>query len=180
MRTSPVVALVSLWAACAWAEPVTGPVIEDYGPVYYVPKQPLNLARDAVMKAVFDVAAVPDDEKVVNYRIETVARYLNMHARAGVAPERLDTVVVFHGRAARAALSEEVFARRYDRRNPDAELIRRLAGAGVRFLVCGQTAAAYGFRPEEFAPDVELSLSALTALIRLQADGYALIPWGAR
>lgn len=178
MRMSPLILLLSAWTGCLAAGPETGPVIEDYGPVYYVPERPLELPAGYPMKAVFDVAATPDDSGVVNYRLETVARYLNMHARAGVGPERLETVVVLHGRAARSALRADAFEQRYGVPNPDGELIRQLAQAGVRFIVCGQTAAAYGYRPGELAPVAEMSLSALTALIRLQGEGYALIPWG--
>jgi intracellular sulfur oxidation DsrE/DsrF family protein len=54
----------------------------------------------------------------------------------------------------------------------------QLAAAGVQFLVCGQSAAGYGFRPDELAPNVEMSLSALTVLVRLQGEGFALVPWG--
>jgi len=110
--------------------------------------------------------------------LETVARYLNMHARAGLDPDRLDVAVVLHGKATKAALSGEAFQERYGRSNPDADIIGRLAAVGVRFSVCGQSAAAYGFRPGELSPEVTLSLSALTALVSLQSEGYALIPWG--
>ena len=170
--------LLCFVAGIALAEPVTGPVIEDYGPVYYVPDEPLGQYAEG-MKAVFDVAATPLASEGANRHFVTVARYLNMHARAGVDPARMDTAVVLHGRATRSALGEDAFAERYGERNPDAELLRRLADSGVRLIVCGQSAAAYGFRPEELAPDVELSLSALTALVALQSEGYALIPWGA-
>jgi intracellular sulfur oxidation DsrE/DsrF family protein len=169
---------LSLSAGAVGAESVTGPVIEDYGPVYYVPDEPLALPPGARMKALFDIAAVPEEPGKLNHRLETVARYLNMHAQAGVDPDRLDTAVVFHGRATRTALGPEAFEARYGEPHPDAELIRQLAAAGVQFLVCGQSAAGYGFRPDELAPDVEVSLSALTVLVRLQGEGFALVPWG--
>ena len=162
----------------AIAEPVTGPVIKDYGPVYYVPEEPLDLPPDFQLKAVFDISATPDEKAVLNHRLETVARYLNMHARAGVEQQQLSTVVVLHGRATRSVLNQEAFDERYGEPNPDAELVRQLAQVGVRFVVCGQSAAALGFRPDEFAPDVEIALSALTALVIFQSDGFALIPWG--
>lgn len=168
----------SILADVAWAEPVAGPVIEDYGPVYYVPQVPLVLPDGVRLKAVFDVSGTPEESDKLNYRLETVARYLNMHARAGIDPARLDVAVVLHGKATRAALSADAFEERYGRINPDGDLIQRLAAAGVQFLVCGQSAAASGFRPEEMAPGMTLSLSALTALVGLQSDGYALIPWG--
>jgi len=161
-----------------FAEPPTGPVIHDYGPVYYVPHTPLSLPPGARMKAVFDVSAAPDKTDALNYRLETVARYLNMHARAGVGTDRMDVAVVLHGKATRAVLSAEAFQQRYGHANPDADLLGRLADAGVDIFVCGQSAAAYGFRPEELVPTAIVSLSAMTALVRLQSDGYALIPWG--
>ena len=162
----------------AFAEPATGPVIEDYGPVYYVPEEPLDLPPDFQLKVVFDISATPDEKAKLNHRLETVARYLNMHARAGVESRQLSTAVVLHGRATRSVLNQEAFDERYGEPNPDAELVRQLARVGVRFVVCGQSAAALGFRPDEFAPDVEIALSALTALIMFQSDGFALIPWG--
>jgi len=40
-----------------------------------------------------------------------------------------------------------------------------------------QTAVSSGFEREEIADPVEVALSAMTALVTLQRDGYALIPW---
>ena len=87
--------------------------------------------------------------------------------------------VVVHGRATRSTLGAEVFEERYGEPNPDAELLRALQQAGVRIVVCGQSATAFGFRRGELAPGIEMAISAMTALVALQTDGYALIPWGA-
>jgi intracellular sulfur oxidation DsrE/DsrF family protein len=162
----------------AIAEPVTGPVIEGFGPVYYVPDEPLVLRPGEVLSVVFDVAAAPDEPGEPNYRLETVARFLNLHARAGVAAERMRVAIVLHGRATRAALEAGVFEDRYGEPHPDAALLDALAGAGVELYVCGQSAAALGFGPDELAGGARLSPSAMTALVRLQSSGYALIPWG--
>jgi len=182
MRTAFALMLIGIASIPALAETdaarATGPVIEGYGPVYYLPDQPLDPGSDIDLKAVFDVAAAPDDLSKPNYRLETVARYLNMHARAGVEAQQLSAAVVLHGRATRAALGQEAFQKRFGKPNPDAELIQLLAKGGVQIFVCGQSAAASGFRAEELAPDVEMSLSAMTALVLLQSDGFALIPWG--
>ena len=178
MRMAISLLLFGIIANPTVAESVTGPVIQDYGPVYYVPEDPLDLSPDSHLKAVFDISAVPDEQASLNHRLETVARYLNMHARAGVESRQLSTAVVLHGRATRSLLSQDAFEKRYGAPNPDAGLVRQLAQAGVRFVVCGQSAAALGFRPDEFAPDVEIALSAMTALVMFQSDGFALIPWG--
>jgi intracellular sulfur oxidation DsrE/DsrF family protein len=55
-------------------------------------------------------------------------------------------------------MSREAFEERYGEPSPDAKLVRQLAKTGVRFVVCWQSAAALGFHPDEFAPDVEMTL----------------------
>ena len=178
MRIVIALLAVSITTVTAAAEPVKGPVIKDYGPVYYVPDEPIDVTGDLPLKAVFDVAAAPKETGEKNYRLETVARYLNMHVRAGLEITQLPTAVVLHGRALRSALNEEGYGARYEGPNPDTELLRQLMAAGVRVLVCGQSAAAMEVGQEELAAGIEMSLSAMTALVRLQSDGYALIPWG--
>lgn len=170
--------VAGLLAGPANAEPVTGPVIPGHGPVYYVPEEPLPWPAGQTLKAAFDIAGAPDAPAEPNTRFETVARYLNMHARAGVAPDQLPVAIVLHGRATRSALDPDVFEERYGESHPDAGLLELLQAAGVRIVVCGQSATAFGFGPSEFAPGIDMSLSAMTSLVALQSDGYALIPWG--
>jgi len=52
-----------------------------------------------------------------------------------------------------------------------------LHDAGVKIYLCGQTAAGRGFTTEDLNPAVSVALSAMTAHVRLQADGYTLIPF---
>jgi intracellular sulfur oxidation DsrE/DsrF family protein len=175
-----VLILVISGVSLAVAEPITGPVIEEFGPVYYVPDQPLRLPPEETLKAVFDVASAPEATAESNYRLETAARFLNLNARAGVPAERMDVAIVLHGRATRAALNAEIFEERYGETHPDKALLDALVAAGVEVHVCGQSASAFGFAPQDLRPDVILSPSAMTALVRLQSAGYALIPWGAQ
>ena len=48
------------WTTAQAGEPVTGPVIDDFGPVYAVPDAALGPPALGVMRVVFDV--VEDDE----------------------------------------------------------------------------------------------------------------------
>lgn len=179
MRFGVFLLLSSLITGPVVAEPVTGPVVPGHGPVYYVPEEPHPWPTGQTLKALFDIAGAPETPEAANPRFETVARYLNMHARAGISPEHLPTAIVLHGRATRSALDRDVFEERYGETHPDAGLLQLLVAAGVRIVVCGQSATAYGFAPSEFAPGIDMSLSAMTSLVALQSKGYALIPWGA-
>ena len=153
----------------------TGPLIEQFGPVYDVGRPDFATPTDLVYRAVFDVGPSPDAVDQVNPRIESLARFLNMHARAGVKPEQMKLALVVHGAAGKDMLSSAAYKSRFGVENPNAPLLAALRAQGVRVLLCGQTAAHKGFAREELAPGVELALSAMTALVALQADGYALI-----
>ena len=157
------------------APPVTGPVITGYGPHYPVAAPGFATITDSDYRVVFDVARSDQDADTVNPRIETAARFLNMHAANGVNPARMRLALVIHGAAAGDVLSDSAYKQRNGIANPNAPLIAQLADAGVEFIVCGQTAAYRGFSAEEFAPNVKQALSAMTALVTLQNNGYALI-----
>jgi intracellular sulfur oxidation DsrE/DsrF family protein len=159
------------WAAQSFAETASmGPVIEYYGPAYEVAEKDVALPDGMVLRTVFDIAADPDP-KQVNRSIVSVARFLNMHARAEVSLDNLVVAVVVHGKATHQMVSNPG--------NPNLELIRQLQEAGVRFYLCGQSMKFYGIDKDELVAGVEVGLSAMTMLTILQADDYALIPWGA-
>lgn len=162
-------------AATALAQPKSGPIIEKYGAVYHIvaPDFPADPLRE--YRVVFDIAESPGGPGEVNALINTVARFLNMHAQAGVPRERMKAAFVLHGGAAKDALNEEAYQRRFQTENPNRELLEALQEAGVGIYLCGQSAAARGFAREELAPPVKVALSAMTVLVTLQAEGYQLI-----
>lgn len=153
----------------------TGPLIEQFGPVYEVARPDFATPTDLVYRAVFDVAPSPDAADAINPRIESLARFLNMHARAGVHGERMHLALVVHGAAGKDMLSSAAYKSRFGVANPNAPLLAALQANGVRVILCGQTAAHRGFRREELAPGVETAMSAMTALVALQSEGYRLI-----
>lgn len=153
----------------------TGPVIDKFGPVYDVPRPGYVTPVDLPYRAVFDVAPSPEAADQLNPRIESLARFLNMHVRAGVKTEQIKLALVVHGAAGKDMLSSTAYKTRFGVENPNAALLAALKANGVRIILCGQTAAHRGFDLGELAPGVELALSAMTALVALQSDGYRLI-----
>lgn len=153
----------------------TGPVIENFGPVYDVPRPDFVTPTDLSYRAVFDIALSPEAADQVNPRIESLARFLNMQVRAGVRKEQLMLALVVHGAAGRDMLLSAAYKTRFGVENPNAPLLAALKANGVRIILCGQTAAHRGFDRNELGPGVEVALSAMTALVALQSDGYRLI-----
>ncbi|MFN3990469.1 MAG: DsrE family protein [Erythrobacter sp.] len=156
----------------------TGPVLPVFGPHAPVPGM-AALPENARFAIAFDVSA-PAAEGAANRGFENAARFLNMHAAAGVAPANIRLAVVVHGKAGLELLRNEAHAvhpasRKGD--NPSAGLVTALLGKGVRFILCGQTAAAYGIAPGDLIAGVEVSLSAMTAHALLQQQGYTVNPF---
>jgi len=170
-----ILALVLMGMTAHAAEPVKGPVIENYGPVFTVPDGSFNLAADQQYKVIMDVGKGPEDPAALNRNIESAARFLNMSARNGRSPENIRMVVVLHGSGARAALTGEAHIRNFDVPNGSKGLIEELGKAGVDIYICGQTAAYYGYTPADLLPGVTLAVSAMTVHVRLQQEGYQAI-----
>lgn len=153
----------------------TGPVIPDFGGVFEV--QGMEFAPDTNRdyRILFDVAVSPMGSDAVNPEINSAARFLNMHARAGVPRDRMQVAVVLHGAAAKDALRPGPYRERYDADNPNAELIRQLGEAGVDVYICGQSAMSRGFPDDELMPGVQMALSAMTVRAMLQSEGYQVV-----
>lgn len=148
----------------------TGPVIEEFGPVADI-QVTAPLPKGLTIKHAFDVVK-PAEEGKANRTLESAARFINMHARAGVDPKDINLAMVIHGKATADVMKSE---------DGEATLTSQLVAAlienNVRVIVCGQSAAAYGFDADAMLPGVEMELSAMTAHVLLQQDGYTTNPF---
>jgi intracellular sulfur oxidation DsrE/DsrF family protein len=156
-------------------EPVTGPVVDNFGPVFAVPEGSYNLLPDQQYKVVMDIGKGPEDPVELNRSIESAARFLNMQARNGTLPENLKMAVVLHGSGARAALNEQAHSKHFSVPNGSKGLVEALGNAGVDIYICGQTAAYYGYGPDDLLPQITMAVSAMTVHVRLQQEGYQAI-----
>lgn len=153
-----------------------GPVIHSAGAVFAVePSSPTPTDMD--FRLAFEMAAAAPAPDRMNVMFNNVARYLNMHAQAGVPLDRLDAAIVVHGPAAWELLDDDAYRARNGVINPNTEVIRELLDAGVTIVLCGQTAKSRGVDPALLTKGVEVSLSAMTAFIVLQEQGFRVNPW---
>lgn len=169
-------ALLAASAIAQEAPPaVDGPVIRGYGAVWDLASPDLETPLGEDLRVVFEVARSSERPGDVGAYLNTVARFLNMHARAGVDRERMHVAVVIHGEAAKDVLDGELFRSRYGVANQNEDLLRRLAAAGVDLYLCGQSAMARDLPLDRLLPEVQLALSAMTAMVVLKARGYVTV-----
>jgi intracellular sulfur oxidation DsrE/DsrF family protein len=160
----------------AQARPTAGPIIESGGAVF--PVQPdFATPMDQDFKVAFEVAQAASAPDRPNQSMNTVARFLNMHGQAGVPRDQLQAAIVVHGGAALELLGDAAYRERNGVDNPNAALIRELIDAGVPVILCGQSAASRGIARDAVIDGVQIALSAMTAFVTLQAQGYRVNPW---
>ncbi|NKB89959.1 MAG: hypothetical protein GKS06_17230 [Acidobacteria bacterium] len=176
-RTSAFAAAVLLVTASAGAQE-SGPVISTLGPVWDVEAPDFVTPLDLDYKVAFEMVTPVESPDRANGALINAARFLNMHARAGILADQVQVVVVVHGGAAWELLDAAAFAERNDgAENPNAELLRELVAAGARVIFCGQTVGARGIPREQLLPEVEVVLSAMTAMYVLQEEGFRVNLW---
>jgi len=154
------------------AEPATGPLVEHFGAVYPVPVDSFNLKAGQSYRVLMDIGQAPDDPAALNRRIDTAARFLNVHVRNGIQGEKLELALVLHGPATRNALHDRAHRERYGVANGNRELLAALGEAGVKIYLCGQSAANIGIAAEDLLPQVRMAVSAMTVHVRLQQEGF--------
>ncbi|MBQ4915379.1 DsrE family protein [Maribacter sp. MMG018] len=156
-------------------EKKSGPIIENYGKVWAIENPDYKVNKDTTFKAVFDIMNSPEDSSQLNTSLETAARFLNMHAQSGVPLEQLKVALVVHNKASKDVITSKAYKAKYGVDNPNEDLLKALIEAGVQVMFCGQSSASRGYPKEDLLDGVQLSLSAMTALIQLQNDNYRLI-----
>ncbi len=152
-----------------------GPVLENFGKVFQLENPDLILQKDKEYNVIFDIYTDRSKGEKINPLINTVARYLNMHAQQGVPKENMKVIVIMHGAATQSVLSDSAYQKQFGIENPNNALMKALKEANVELFVCGQSYLAHGYELKDKSTDVKLALSALTALVEYQSQGYQLI-----
>lgn len=154
---------------------VKGPVFKNYGENVTV-ENALKDPERQTFKVLFDIAKI-SEKGGVNGNFNTVARFINMHVRAGVAKKNIEIAMVVHGKAGFDLMTNATYRAKFDKDNISAELVGLLLAENVKVYICGQSAAYLGINKKDLIPNVEMALSAMTANALLQQQGYTLNPF---
>ncbi|REE81789.1 intracellular sulfur oxidation DsrE/DsrF family protein [Lutibacter oceani] len=150
-------------------------IIKDFGDVFEVENPELLLAENTEYKVIFDIYTDYSNGEKINPLLNTVARFINMHAQQGILLKNMKIAVILHGKATKSALSNFSYKTLYKTNNPNSELIEALKNAHVEVFVCGQSFMASKYDAKDKSENVKMALSALTALVEYQKNGYQII-----
>ncbi|MBA4743971.1 MAG: DsrE family protein [Muricauda sp.] len=169
---SPLFLLIIVAFSGISQETKSGPIVENYGAVWEIDNPDFKTDKSQEFKVVFDVKDGPESDTEINKNLNTVARFLNMHAQSGIPASQLKAALIVHGTAARNLLSDDAHKARYKVENPNRELVEKLLEAGVEIIMCGQSSKTRDLPKEDLIPGIKIALSAMTANIQLQNQGY--------
>lgn len=152
-----------------------GTVLPQYGKIAEV-ETSVTIPKEMQFKVVFDMSKAAEPGKV-NRSLDTLARFINMHVSNGVALDDIDLMMVVHGSAVKDFTQDKFYQSTQALPNINAELINQLSKLGVKFNLCGQSAAYYDVSLQQLLPGVDMALSAMTAHAIAAKEGYSLNPF---
>lgn len=151
------------------------PVITKFGHFYNVPDHQ-TISPETKFKIAFDVADGAEHGKL-NYQINSLARFINMHVAHGVDPGNIQLALVVHGGATTDVLTSKEYKQRFSAENATAPLLDQLLQNNTEIFVCGQSAMHHDITSDDLVPGVTMALSAMTAHAQLQQQGFTLNPF---
>jgi intracellular sulfur oxidation DsrE/DsrF family protein len=149
--------------------------LPEHGGNYQV-EDALPIPADTVFKIAFDVAKQAEPGKLSG-QINSLARFINMHVRNGVAIENIHLALVVHGGASKDLLKSKYYKDEFNTENKNEALLNALLNNNTQVYVCGQSAVHYGVTKDKLIDGVQVSLSAMTQHALLQQQGYTLNPF---
>jgi intracellular sulfur oxidation DsrE/DsrF family protein len=169
--------LATVAAVPAAAQQQPGPVILAGGAHAPVPNITFAAPVDLDYKVVWDIrvgAAKPAD---LNELFHVPARFMNQTAALGISRSRVQLAVVVHGGAGEDLLMNDEYRARKGVDNPNLALLEEMSRAGIKVILCGQTAANRKMPREKLLPFVLVAPSAALAHAALQRQGYTTNPF---
>lgn len=150
------------------------PIIKGYGAVH--PRPDLMAPNPgAHYRVIADVVQGTHDPHRILGSLYRLARLVNLMGYANVPRQHVQIAAVIEGRAGFAALSNAAYRRRFHVDNPNLRLLRELAAAGVKLMVCSQAMAENHVADADIAPGVTVTLSALTDFAIYGSRGYSYL-----
>lgn len=110
--------------------------------------------------------------KDINQGLAEVARIINLHVASGIPLKNIIPVIVIHGPALNAIITNKAYQEKYKMDNPNLPLVNDLEKMGTKIIACGQAMEFFDVKKEALLPSVKVSLTAQTVISGYQLKGF--------
>ncbi|SFO33345.1 DsrE family protein [Sphingomonas sp. OK281] len=160
----------------ARAQPSGLPAVPSVGVMKDIPDAHEKPDPALQYRMVFDVQTMADSSDDVSPALQSIGGLLNTFRKYGVPADHIQATAVFHGQSIVLVTRDETYRHRTGSiRNPNLDLLKELASAGVELVVCGQSARAQHYLKDDLIPSAQLNLSATITFINLQTRGFVKV-----
>jgi intracellular sulfur oxidation DsrE/DsrF family protein len=129
-----------------------------------------------VYKLAFDVRSMADSADAISPALTGIGRVINTYRKFGVPADHIQATAVFHGPTIVLVTKDDIYrGRTGGKANPNAAVLRELAAAGVKLVVCGVSARDQHYEASDLLPPATLNLSATFTFIDLQLRRYVKV-----
>ena len=168
---------LTLLSATGGAQQVSGPVIMKGGTHAPVPNVTFAVPTDQTYKVSWDINVGSAKPGEANANFEVPPRFVNQAAVLGIPRANVQVAVVVHGTAGEELLVNEEYRARKGVDNPNIALLEEMSKAGIRIILCGQTAANKKMPRDKILPFVLVAPSAAFAHAVLHQQGFTVNPF---
>lgn len=148
------------------------PIIEGYGKIVHYDKAQNKPDPSKEYKIIFHIKDGKEREGV-NEGLWKIARLINLMGSYEVPQDHLQIVAIISGTATPIVLTDTEHKLRENKTNPNLDLLNKLNKHNVKIMVCGQALGKHKIDLEQdLNPQIEVTVSGLTAMIIYQMDGY--------
>ncbi len=167
LATAAVLGILTMRTAAQTLAVPSAPVMVDIPDAQEKPDPSLDY------KIVFDVQTAGATAGDVSPGLKMIGTLINTYEKYGVAPDHLHLQAVFHGATILLVVDDATYkAHTGIAHNPNAELLEQLSKAGLKMVVCGQSAMQQHYDFKSILPPAQINLSASVTFINLAARGY--------
>lgn len=162
-------------SAKSYAQERINPVIKKAGGIFEVNDAVEKPDPTIPYKIVIELVSASDNPGEVNQALNNIARLINLHVSGGVPRANLEIVVAIHGEATYTITDSKTYEQKYKEPNPNLELYKELADAGVKLVVCGQSLIVRKVDRATIIPEIKIATSMLTTVTTHQLKGFAYL-----
>jgi intracellular sulfur oxidation DsrE/DsrF family protein len=135
----------------------------------------LDYNKDLEYKLAIDITDKISDSTQIMATLVEAARTYNLNIANGVPKKKLNMAIVIHGGAIQGILNDEAYQAKFGVPNPNTAVIKQMKKEGIKFYVCAQILAFRQVPEENINKEIDVAVSAKTALITLDQMGYTYI-----
>ena len=175
MKIQGYLILIFLFSKFHFAQEWQSPIISGYGEIMYIKDAAVQPDPNLQYNLIYDIKN-DTTKNGVNKGLWVIARTLNLFYLSGVPKNKVKLVASIHGEASYIALSSAAYRKKFNKDNPNLNILKQLRSNGVDLYICSQATESRSIRKIDLNRFVVPSISGLSVLSNYQIKGYILMP----